>query len=261
MEEKVRFHSIDGLSLCGVLHRAQIKPRGNILMLHGITVDKNEDGLFSDTARQLCNVGFNVFRFDFRGHGESEGNQEDMTIVGELLDVDAAFKYLKNLDKCQDLPIGMLIASFGAASGVIFIANKSEIKCVVLWNPVLDLMKTFIDPILVWGKASFNEKGFKHLEDNGYLILDDTFKVGAHLIWEMKLIRPYEYMKQIKCPVITLHGDQDTYVPYDVSKKYYKCNSDSEFATVIGSEHGFGREAEKEFVIDKSIEWLNKYLY
>ena len=256
MEKKVYFNSVDGIMLCGILHTPENNPRGNILMAHGISVDKDEDGLFTETARKICENEYNVFRFDFRGHGESEGNQEDMIIVGELLDIDAAFKYLK---KYQDLPMGMLIASFGAASGVIYVANNPLIKCVVLWNPVLDLVKTFLEPMLPWAKGSFNEKGYQHLEETGYLFLDVSFKIGIHLIWEMRLIKPYEYMKMIKCPVVTLHGDKDTYVPYEVSKRYYKCNLKSEFISISGSEHGFGKKEDQQIVINKSIEWFDRY--
>ena len=257
-EERIQFRSVDGLKLYGILHKSAIKPNGNILMLHGITVDRNEEGLFTKTARRFCRNGYNVFRFDFRGHGESEGKQEDMTIIGEILDIDAAFTFL---NAYQNLPTGMLIASFGAASGVIYAANKFGIACIVLWNPVLDLIKTFIHPVLPWGHASFNREGFKHLTEKGYLVLDNNFKVGAHLIWEMKLIKPYEYMKMIKCPVITMHGDQDTYVPFDVSERYYQCNPNSDFIPIFGSEHGFGKAQDQEIVINRSLDWFKKYLH
>ena len=44
--------------------------------------------------------------------------------------------------------------------------------------------------------------------------------------------------------MLTLHGDKDTCVPYEVSQLYGTPNPRSQFVTVLDSEHGFGRSQE-----------------
>jgi len=266
MAKKVFYSSMDGVQICAMMHEAIGTPKGNVVLAHGITMDKDEDadpqagagiGAFVQLADALCNAQYNVLRFDFRGHGESGGLQEEMTIAGELLDLTASMDYAK---KCWPLSTALVAASFGATSSVMYAANRPDIPCMVLWDPALDLRKTLLEPILPWGKQSFNAQGYAFLEEHGYMLLAGFFKLGRPLIDEMKRIQPLRYMKRINCPVLTLHGDRDTYVPYVVSKKYARCNSRSEFVTVSGSEHGFGRPRDRQFVIPRTVKWIQRFV-
>ena len=266
MTKKVFYPSTDSVQICALLHEPAESPKGNVVLAHGITVDKDEDGesqagigAFVQLADALCNAQYNILRFDFRGHGESGGLQEEMTIAGELLDLTASMDYAR---KRWPLPTALLAASFGAPSAVMYTADRQDIPCMVLWNPVLDLRRTFLEPDDPdgWAAQSFNPQGYAFLEEHGYMLLDGFFKLGKPLIGEMKKIKPFEYMKRIRCPVLTLHGDQDSYVPYEVAKKYARCNSQSEFVTVPGSEHGFGRPEDRQFVIPRTMEGIQRFI-
>jgi len=93
MAKKVFYPSTDGAQICALMHEAIGTPKGNVVLAHGITMDKDEDadsqagagiGAFVQLADALCNAQYNVLRFDFRGHGESGGLQEEMTITANL---------------------------------------------------------------------------------------------------------------------------------------------------------------------------------
>lgn len=280
MAEKVFYNAKDGLRICAIVQPASHQPaRGNIVLAHGITVDKNEDlsddtglGAFQELTNQLKD--FNVIRFDFRGHGESGGKQENMTIAGEYLDLAATISYIY---KKYPIKTSVVASSFGAVVAVKYAAEYSQksmgrwiykllfprnvspsLFALVLWNPVLDLQKTFINPIVPWAKSSFNDKGYKSLAENGYLLLDSSFRIGKHLVQEMRVLKPYKFLRKVKCPVLTLHGDKDTYVPFNVSKQHAKPNWKSEFINVKGAEHGFLLRKERNLVIQKTVDWLTK---
>lgn len=267
-EKKVFYQSNDGKKICGIIAKPQ-KEKGWILLAHGITMDKNEWGNFYvDIAHRLYKNNFASLRFDFRAHGESEGTQEDITIIGELLDLKAsANKIFENWDD----GISLLGTSFGAGPSILF-ANqyKRRVKCLVLLCPVLDYTTTFLKPITPWARETFNKKGFKQLEERGYILLDDKFKLGSKLIEEFNVIKPYENLKDVECPVLTIHGNKDTMVPYKVSKQYGVPNEKSEFITLNDADHGFialGDETggskesmkNKKFVIKKIVEWIKKW--
>ena len=113
-EEKVYFKTSDGLKLCGILSVPKIKTQKCIVLCHGIgNVDKEEDGVFTKLAKKLANAGLAVFRFDFRGQGESEGEQINMTVDGESKDLETAIRFLQEKRYRE---FGILGASFAGGA-------------------------------------------------------------------------------------------------------------------------------------------------
>lgn len=266
--EKIFYKSKDGTKLCGIFLIPE-KIKGYVLLAHGINVDKNEWGnFFVDIAQELYKKGFASFRFDFRGHGESGGAQREMTIIGETLDVTASIEQISMRWNGNISIIGM---SFAAGPIILYCSQKmTKIKSLVLLCPVIDYVSTFLNPIAPWAKDTFNKKGVDHLDRKGFLLLDGEFELGAKLIVEFKVIKPYEFLKEIKLPLLVIHGNKDSMVPYKVSKKYGKPNKTSEFMTVKNADHGFIDIADetgksesslfkKRIVIEKAVTWIEKW--
>lgn len=267
-EKKVFYQSSDGKKICGIIAEPQ-KVKGWVLLAHGITMDKNEwNNFYVDITHQLYEKGFASLRFDFRAHGESEGAQEDMTIIGELLDIKAS---AQKIFERWDGEISLIGTSFGAGPVILYaIQNKKRVDCIVLLCPVLDYTATFLKPITPWAKETFNEEGFKHLKEKGYILLDGKFKLGIKLIEEFKVVKPYEILSEIEHPVLTIHGNKDTMVPFKISQKYGAPNKKSQFVPINGADHGFiafGDDSgeskksleNKKFVIEKIVKWIEKW--
>ncbi len=267
-ESKIFYRSLDGLKLCGVLSIPK-NPKGFILMVHGITMDKSEyNNFYVELSKQLYKKSFASFRFDFRAHGESKGIQRETTVIGELLDIKATVKKIK---KYWSGPISIVAASFGASISIIYTAqNSHNVNSLILLWPVVDYGTTFLKPETPWAKKFFNEEKFENLEKKGFVLLNDKFEVGYKMIEEFKLIKPYKYLKKITCPVLTIHGDRDSIVPYEISKKYCLPNSNSKFITLKGADHGFvtygdttGKnkksQENKKFVISEIVKWVREW--
>lgn len=267
-KDKIFYKSLDGTQLCGIYTMPE-NPKGFVLMAHGITTDKNEwNNFYVEISHELCKRKFASFRFDFRAHGESEGSQKELTVIGELLDIKASIKKIMENWKGK---ISVIAMSFGAGPAILYTAqNPNIVNCLILLCPVLDYEATFLNPIVPWAKESFNEKGFKDLEERGFLLLDGVFEIGAKMVEEFRIIKPYEYLKKITCPVLTIHGSADSMVPYKISKKYGHPNEHSKFITLKGADHGFlahndetgesvQSQRNKKFVIKKIIQWIEKW--
>ena len=250
--EKAIYHSADGIKIVSIINKPEQTPISCIILCHGITTDKEESGKFTVVAEKLCKKGFEVLRFDFRGHGKSGSNSEDMTLKGELLDLEASVSYIgKRFDE-----IGILAASFGAASAIhLALKNKNFIKTIVLWNPVLDYEQTFLKSRLPWGKSIFSLDGYQSLKEKGYVTIPGKdFRIGSELVKEFTHQKPYEEIKKLKCPVLTFHGSKDTKVPFWISRKFGKPNDLSQFIAVE-SDHGFGDCFD--YVCEKTLDWFN----
>jgi len=249
--------SIDGIHLDAIIHPTKTRiSLGTVIQAHGITADMDEGGMFVRLAENLARSGFNVIRFSFRGHGKSGGTQRGVTIAGEMLDLESVFEYaMANLES----PFSIVAASFGAVSACLLLNYMSEkLKALVLWNPVLDLHKTFVHPTLPWGRRNFGRESIQQLKSQGYLLLDGVFEIGRVLYEEMKLYNPYEYFINSTTPSIIIHGDMDSYVPYDVSRVASQRHPRCKLFTIEGSDHGFDSREKEDKAIEITTEWLTK---
>ena len=86
----VAFRSPDGLQLRGTLVIPTATPTSVTVLVHGGGVTRDEGGFLTRLAEGTAANGIASLRFDLRGHGESEGRQEDLTISGILMDIRAA---------------------------------------------------------------------------------------------------------------------------------------------------------------------------
>ena len=88
------FRSLDGLLLRGTLVVPPAMSGAPAVLVHGGGVTREEGGFFTRLASGLAEAGIPSLRFDLRGHGQSEGRQEDLTISGIVNDIRSAAEYI-----------------------------------------------------------------------------------------------------------------------------------------------------------------------
>jgi dipeptidyl aminopeptidase/acylaminoacyl peptidase len=256
MQEKVHFKTSDGLTLCGILTKPENKTKKCIILCHGITVNKEEGGSFPPLAKLLSDEGFASLRFDFRAHGESEGNSLNLTVTGEKLDLEAVFRFLENLGFKE---FGILAASFAGGATSLFAPNQKSLKAIVLWYPCLDY-NFILKPKLPWPKKNFGKEAMQKLERDGFIIVSDRMKVSKKLINELKTIKPWEELMKTDLPILFVHSDGDTYVPYQDSVKYSKMLN-AKLETIHGECHGFQDNKEYQEQADRAtVNFFKKHL-
>ena len=81
-----------------------------VILMHGIFSSKDFTPIPA-LARELAARGIASIRFDFDGHGRSEGRMQDMTIARELADARAVWDYVRTLPYVRG--IGLLGHSQG----------------------------------------------------------------------------------------------------------------------------------------------------
>src|SRR6266566_9693932 len=90
------FRTLDGLHLAGTFVIPEERTRRAVVMIHGGGVTREEGGFFTRLAAGLGDAGVASLRFDLRGHGDSEGRQEDLTLAAILNDIRVAFAQLRD---------------------------------------------------------------------------------------------------------------------------------------------------------------------
>ena len=237
MEEKIYFES-DGLKLCGLLEKKDTKKC--IILCHGMKVGKDEKGAFPKLSKAISDKGFSVFRFDFRGHGESEGLSRDMTIPGETRDVEAAFEKMKSHGFKE---FGILGASFGGGPVAYFAEKNPELKGVAFWNALIDYSEK-INPTTESNKQNWGEVAFKEAEETGEFKKSENFSLGLQFFKDLKVLKPWKSVLKLKMPLLFIHGDKDVHVLYSDSVKYAKMYN-AELVTIKGGVHGLRNKIEE----------------
>lgn len=210
--------------------------------------------MFVRLADRLADSGFSVVRFSFRGHGDSGGTQRGVTVAGEMLDLQTAVDYATEEHPGR---LSIVASSFGAVSTVLSLRYLAEyLTGLVLWNPVLDLRRTFLEPDLAWGVENFGPGQQELLHSQGYLLVDGEFALGRTLFEEFRHYRPIEDFLASDMSALIIHGDKDASVSYDIARSAAEARANCTLRTVAGSDHGFDSRSREDEAIDATVEWL-----
>jgi len=247
----------DGEQIVGMLHVPSLKEEERaptILMLHGFTGHKSEaHRFFVHVARSLCNAGFLVLRFDFRGSGDSDGEFEDMTVPGEVSDAVRAVDFVSGLDMVDPGKIGVIGLSMGGRVAAILASKDKRVKFVILYSAALASLKDRLLKILERSELEKLERGEAAHIGNGWYLKKSFFESVDSLV-------PLEILDKIRVPVLIIHGDSDNVVPIDEAKKGYEIlrglNDKNELYIVKGGDHVFTKREHTQEVIEKTLRWL-----
>lgn len=252
---QAEFRSLDGLRLRGTLVVPPEKSSEVTILVHGGGVTRDEGGFFARLSSGLAEVGIPSLRFDFRGHGESEGRQEDLTISGVANDIRSAIEYACSQTGSERA--NLIGASFGGGISAFCAArNPQHIRRLVLFNPLLNYKKRFIDDKPYWQGDYINRESGDELSENGYIAHSPTFKLGRALLNEVFYVQPHLALSEIVVPTLIVHGTGDTFVPVDSSRDAVR-----EFAAPVklveieGAQHGFAVHDDPEYKDPQTREW------
>jgi uncharacterized protein len=196
----VSFPSRDGLMLRGWWF-ATAPEQPVIIILHGIAAHRAEpaERVFGIT-RELIDQGYNILTFDFRGHGESEGEHTSAGLY-EKNDLLGAIDFIRK--KGISGKIGVLGFSMGAAISLLTAAESQDIAAVVADSSFVDIVS-----ILKWklSRWSFLSK---------LIIPFLTFFARLMYRFDITGVKPLEAIRSISVPVFIIHGGRDRVIPVE----------------------------------------------
>lgn len=220
--EKVVITSRDGLKLCGrYYHVADNAPLQ--IQFHGYRGSAVRD--FCGGNKLARKNGFNTLLIDERAHGESGGKTITFGIK-ERYDCLAWIEYAEKRfgDK---VPIYLAGVSMGAAT--VLMASEFDLPANVR-GIIADCPYSSPPEII---KKVCSQK-------ISPAIVYPSIKLGAKLFGKFNLeeASATEAVKKAKVPILLLHGEDDRFVPCDMSKKIAESNDKITLVTFPGAGHG-----------------------
>jgi len=255
MASATSFRSRDGLLLQGTFVSPAESPRAGVVFVHGGGVNREEGGFFGRLAVGLAQAGISSLRFDLRGHGESEGRQEELTLSGVLNDIHSALAQLRQL--APGVPVSLLGASFAGGICAYYAAeNPAELVKLVLINPLVNYKKRFIDDKPYWIGGQISEDAGRELAENGSIAHSPSFKLGRPLLNEVFYLRPDRIFSKIHTPTLILHGTQDTFIPVQSSRdRITEIPAPRRLIEISGAQHGIAVHDDPKYLDPQTQIW------
>lgn len=253
MEDKVFFNNSKGDKLCGIIKN----PTGNkakpiIVLAHGFSTHKNS-GTYTELAQRLSSHNISTLRFDFYGHGESEGKFEDITITEAVDDILQVIKFLKSKGYKR---IGIMGSSFGGISSIMAASKTKELYLLALKSPISNYLDKELETKSKEELDEWKEKGYRiYISGDG-----SEHKLKYSFFEDFKNNNGYVAAPKIQIPTFIVHGDKDEIVPYKQSVKTCDLIPNCKLHTVKGATHRYDNPEHKEemwqaitdFVVEQS---------
>jgi alpha-beta hydrolase superfamily lysophospholipase len=247
--------TLDGLRLSGTLVTPDSPLGRAVVLVHGGGVTREEGGFFTRLAAGLGEAGVVSLRFDLRGHGESEGRQEELTLSAVLNDIRVALAHVR--EAAGAYAVSLLGASFGGGICAYYAAKQpDEVTQLVLLNPQFDYKKRTIDSRPYWSNDYLSDDAARQLTEQGYIAFSPSLKHGRALFNEVFWLKPDLVLSEIEAPTLVVHGTRDTFVPVESSRAaMQQFRAEHKLVEIEGAQHGFAVHEDPQYLNPQSQEW------
>lgn len=245
--QKINFTNSRKLKLSGLLYIPSIQTGSIIVICHGLSGSKEGKGKAVEMAEELAIRGWYSLLFDFAGNGESEGAYRDISLSGQIDDLNRA------LDWCTDQGFNRIITqgrSFGGTTAISQAANDKRVHGVCTWAAPANICKLILNSVdpdqsseeeLALGKGT------------------DIVRIKRNFLEDLEKHTIADYSAKISSrPLLVIHGTADDVVPStEASLIYDSAREPKKLAFIEGADHQFSWHYHK--VWEVFFKWLEYY--
>ena len=238
--------SDDGLKLHNYKIINKYSSKKWVIIVHGY-ISKGVN--MASYAENFYDMGYNVMIPDLRGHGESEGDYigmgwDDRNDIMNLID------YIIAEDKKAE--IVLFGVSMGAATVMMVSGEElpSNVKAIVEDCGYTSAWDQFAYQL----KVLFNLPEFPMMN-----IANIICKIRAgYFISDASAIKQ---VKKSVTPTLFIHGDSDSFVPFEMQEELYEaCNAEKEKVVIEGAAHAKASSTNPELYWTSIVDFLEKYV-
>lgn len=266
--ERITFRAFDNLNLCGMLLRGNHggRPKGMVIFSHEFSSDMYSCARY---CRPLLASGYDVFSFDYRGHGESSqepGYQpRQWPSDREVNDMLGAIAYVEELLDREGRPpeIGLFGISRGAGAAILACVHNTRVKAIITdgafsSDTVLEyLMKRWA---YIFAKVRFVYENhppqfWRFLR--WLLFRECRRKLNCTFPSVRKALRAMQPPR----PTLFIHGERDSYIPVEQSQLLYEAAPGPKSLWVVpGAKHNQCVVVRPEYYALRTVSFFDEYL-
>lgn len=227
-----------------------------VIICHGFS-GNCETPFMEALSDAIVAQGMATLRFDFNGHGKSDGEFQNMTVLNEIDDLKDVIQYAETQPWVKEIALvghsqGGVVVSM--VSGML---GDSVVKAEVLLAAAAVLrddairgntMGAIYDP---WNfKGDYIE--LPHSPEAGAL------KLGKSYVETAVTLPIYETAANYDGPTLIVQGTHDVIVPYTYAERYHEKIKGSELRLVPDEDHRFTRTKDDTSIL--VADWLRQQL-
>ena len=207
------------------------------IIMHGFSGNKNER-LLTLLSDSLLVRGIATVRFDFNGHGQSEGKFEDMTVPNEIEDAKKIYEYVAHQPWADTTRIALAGHSQGGvvASMVAGELANGRVAAVALLAPAAVLRDDAI-------RGNTMGAMYNPLDPPEVIpLMGGRLKLGGNYVRTAFSLPIYETAAGYHGKACVIHGTGDRVVPYTYGERYANMWTGCEWHLLPGFDHGFSQD-------------------
>lgn len=264
--EEVDFYAADGIRLRGTfIHPAAIERRGLILFAPEFNNDRMSCARY---CRPLLASGYDIFTFDFRGHGAAAAEEgyvpRQWASDREVTDFSAAIAYAEQWLEKQGRPIEMGIfgISRGACAAILASAQNASVKALVV-DGAFSSDSTLEHFMKRWAKI-FARVRFVY--ENHPPEFWRFLRWCLFLTTRLKFKCVYPSVRKVLTrmmprPMLFIHGGRDSYIPVEQSRALYALSAQPKYLWIVQeAKHNQSVTMRPEEYARRTVEFLDRYL-
>ena len=232
-----------GLTLRGVLEKQGDGPAPLVIMLHGFggRMDAFPGGWMQEWNDALIAAGFATLRFDFSGHGDSEGEFRDMTLFSEIEDAAAFLRWAMTLPDVTDIHL-LGHSQGGVVAGMLAGYYHDKIGKLVMLAPAASLKTDAIEGTCM---------GVRYDPQH----IPEALQIGRSLTGGFyfriaQTLPIHEVTAQFAGPALAVIGGADTVVHAENIRRYGETMPHCQVVEYPTLDHGLGGKEHAQSVLE-----------
>lgn len=265
--EEIDFRALDGYRLAGTMipRNPASPPRGMIIFAHEFKSDAQSCARY---CKPLLEAGYDVFSFDFRGHGQSPGEEDycprqwpSDREVSDLLGAIAYVEhYLENADRPPDL--GLFGISRGAGAAIIAAEAVSSVRAIVT-DGAFSSDTTLEYFMKRWAKI--------------FAKVRVVYENHPQTFWRfLRWLVFWNCSRRFHCsypsvrkalarlgdiPTFMIHGEKDSYIPVAQTQMLYDCAGEPKYIWIVpGAKHNQSIIVQPAEYAARTLQFFNQHL-
>lgn len=261
------FYAADGVRLRGIfMHPPPNAPRRGVVLF--APEFKSNRHSCARYCRPLLEAGYDVFSFDFRGHGQSAAEvgytPRQWASEREIADMLGAISYLEQWleDHKRPIEIGLFGISRGGCAGVLAAAECASVRAIIT-DGAFSSDATLEHLMKRWAKIFAKVRiVYENHPPEFWRFLRWALFVTCRI--KFKCTYPSvrkTLMRMISRPILFIHGERDSYIPVEQSRLLYALAPQPKYLWIVrGAKHNQSVTVQPVEYARRTVQFFDRYL-